>query len=360
MLENKSSTAPVSRESSCHHERHLNGIALKIYNLLWRLSKKSKGGSIAITNRRIAKLVGARQASEGKKTDYITRCKMALTRDGWLEFLGVSKGTKTGTWAGGRYQAIPHSKWVEGKMTELGQSPCHPPVMTKVSSIHPGGRGLKKKGKKTSTSDTREARTVDTREARTVPVEKRSHRAGEEARTVSVVGSTRTVRARKHAQSVDFSTGLLRNRSRVQQTQGAAPPAPPQHPCSSPPLAGEGGTPSLTHPPQGNKEETTPPPTGGWLEEADERRRSAVRQKALCQEDWARKQKALDQAWEQLGVDPAATNPSFRGVFTSSVYKDPDAPFSRHLDWTVERCRQWKLDVPEVILAAQSRIEAGR
>jgi len=92
--------AESARKNSCHHERHMSGIGLKVYNLFWRLSKKSKTCSIAITNQRIAKLIGARA---GKRGDHITRVKTALVRDGWLEFQGVSKGSKTGTWGGGRY-----------------------------------------------------------------------------------------------------------------------------------------------------------------------------------------------------------------------------------------------------------------
>ena len=60
------------------HERHLSGNALKIYNLLWRLCKKSRTGTVALSNRRIAQLIEAR--CDGKRADYITRIKMALAR----------------------------------------------------------------------------------------------------------------------------------------------------------------------------------------------------------------------------------------------------------------------------------------
>jgi len=50
-----------SRKKSCHHERHLNGIVLKIYNLFWRMGKKAEGGWVTISNRQIAKLIGAHQ-----------------------------------------------------------------------------------------------------------------------------------------------------------------------------------------------------------------------------------------------------------------------------------------------------------
>jgi len=65
-------------KKACHHERHLSGNALKIYNLLWRLCKKSRTGTVALSNRRIAQLIEAR--CDGKRADYITRIKMALAR----------------------------------------------------------------------------------------------------------------------------------------------------------------------------------------------------------------------------------------------------------------------------------------
>jgi hypothetical protein len=113
-----------SRENSCHHERHLSGIALKVYNLFWRLGKKSGSGSLSLSNHKIAELIGAR--SDGKRADHITRVKIALVRAGLFEFLGVSRKSGTGNWRGGRYQAVPHNEWAEAKARELGHSPCGP------------------------------------------------------------------------------------------------------------------------------------------------------------------------------------------------------------------------------------------
>src|SRR6266436_1447181 len=189
------SPAESARKNSCHHERHMSGIGLKVYNLFWRLSKKSKIGSIAITNQRIAKLIGARA---GKRGDHITRVKTALVRDGWLEFQGVSKGSKTGTWGGGRYMPISHKEWSQSKATELGHSPCDPdPVQVKVSKVQPGGRGYKSKRPENDTADDREVRTDKTPEVRTAKGGEHAHRAGREVRTDPVVGSTSTVRGGK-------------------------------------------------------------------------------------------------------------------------------------------------------------------
>jgi hypothetical protein len=44
ILTNNQQKTAKSHENACHHERHLSGIALKVYNLIWRLSKKSKSG----------------------------------------------------------------------------------------------------------------------------------------------------------------------------------------------------------------------------------------------------------------------------------------------------------------------------
>src|SRR5580700_9467161 len=186
--------AESARKNSCHHERHMSGIGLKVYNLFWRLSKKSKTCSIAITNQRIAKLIGARA---GKRGDHITRVKTALVRDGWLEFQGVSKGSKTGTWGGGRYVPISHNEWSESKAIELGHSPCDPePVQVQVSKVKPGGRAYKRK--RPDATDAVEVRTDEEAEVRTAKGDDQSSRAGWEVRTDLVVGSTRTVRGGKY------------------------------------------------------------------------------------------------------------------------------------------------------------------
>jgi hypothetical protein len=175
------SPAESTRKNSCHHERHISGNALKVYNLFWRLSKKSKTGSIAITNQRIAKMIGARA---GKRGDHITRVKTALVRDGWLEFQGVSKGAKTGTWGGGRYAPIPHQEWSEYKAKELGHSPCDPePIQVKVSKVKPGGRAYK--CKRPDAIDAVEVRTDNSAEVRTAKGGEQSSRAGWEVRTFS-------------------------------------------------------------------------------------------------------------------------------------------------------------------------------
>jgi hypothetical protein len=187
-----------ARENRCHHERHLSGIALKVYNLFWRLSKKSKTGSISITNQRIAQLIGAK-ASE--RADHITRVKTALVRGGLFEFLGVSRGSKSGTWRGGRYQPVSHEDWAEMKMSELGHSPCHPaPLQIKVSEVKPGGRSFQRKGQKKAP--------LGGPEVRTVAGEKQSRGAGQEVRTDCVVGSTHGLRRGKYAQSVDFEPAV--------------------------------------------------------------------------------------------------------------------------------------------------------
>jgi|HubBroStandDraft_6_1064221.scaffolds.fasta_scaffold00431_13 hypothetical protein len=219
------SRAESSRKSSCHHERHISGNALKVYNLFWRLAKKSKTGSISITNHRIAKLIGAHA---GKRGDHITRVKTALVRNGWLEFQGVSKGSKTGTWGGGRYVPISHNEWSESKAIELGHSPCDPePVQVQVSKVKPGGRAYKRK--RPDATDAVEVRTDEEAEVRTAKGDDQSSRAGWEVRTDLVVGSTRTVRGGKYAQSVDLQT--VERCVQLTPQRAAAEPSPTDDPA---------------------------------------------------------------------------------------------------------------------------------
>jgi hypothetical protein len=197
-VEQKSSENNKPQENACHHERHLSGIALKVYNLFWRLAKKSKSGSVSLTNQKIAKLIGAK-ASE--RADHITRVKTALVRGGLLEFLGVSRGPTNGTWRGGRYQPVSHEDWVEVKASELGYSPCHPtPLQIKVSSVKPGGRSFQRKAPKRA--PLREP------EVRTVAPEKRPHGAWQEVRADLRAGSTHGLRSGKYTQSVDFNPAV--------------------------------------------------------------------------------------------------------------------------------------------------------
>jgi len=107
-------------------------------------------------------------------------------RDGWLEFQGVSKGSKTGTWGGGRYIPISHKEWSQSKATELGHSPCDPdPVQVNVSKVKPGGRGYKSKRLESNASDATEVRTDNALEVRTAKGGEQAHRAGREVRTIS-------------------------------------------------------------------------------------------------------------------------------------------------------------------------------
>ncbi len=298
-------------------------------------------------NERIAKSVGA---VVSQRSDYITRVKTALCREGWLEFGGVSKGAQSGTWSGGRYRAFSHEEWAERRSQTDGTSPCHPePRRLKVSQTHPGGRAYGKHA---------EARTVKepnpSLEARTVIIEMESHRAGEEARTVLLPGSTRTVRARKHAQSVDFKTGERSSRRNDQSMQGALPPAPPEDHHDAPIGAREGGAapPSCTPP----SEKPTPKSFLEEKREAKERERmeSAARAAALDE--------AVDLAWKATGVCPESLNASVRGLFQHTVIKNPDATATEHLDLTLELCARLKLQVGEDIMAiidaAKKRLEA--
>ena len=214
----KTQSNEKSRSNSCHHERHLSGLALKIYNLHWRLSKNSKDGIVTMTNQRLAKLVGARVS---ERSDHISRVKTSLVRDGWLESLGVSKGSKTGTWAGGRYRAVSHEDWVELKTEELQRSPCHPvPVVNQVSSVKPGGRAYQQKS-------TPEVHTVKRPEVHTDVPAKSSRRVGLEVHTPCVGGSTSTVCSGKYTHSVDSTTGGFQPRRVRQLTQGSFPLKPP-------------------------------------------------------------------------------------------------------------------------------------
>jgi hypothetical protein len=184
------------KPKKCHHERHMTGVALKIYNLFWRLSKKSKTRTISITNSRIATLIG--QRCEGKRADYITRAKMALVRAGWLRYEGVSKVSGTGTWQGGRYAVVSHEEWAKRQSFLLGHSPCQPkPIAVVVASVHPGGRSFGKSKLRFA-----EARTASG--VQSLPPDK--NRAGEEARTDLLPGSTHGARVGKHAHSVDSLT----------------------------------------------------------------------------------------------------------------------------------------------------------
>jgi hypothetical protein len=330
MENNKATAPPASRENSCHHERHLNGIALKVYNLFWRLSKKSKGGSMAITNRRIAKLIGAR--CDGKRADYITRVKTALVSDGWFEFLGVSKGTKSGAWMGGRYGPFSHSEWAEKKAQKLGHSCCHPyPLQTKVSSSHPGGRVFSSKSRKEGL----EARTVISAEARTATL----HRACGETRTDLLPGSTRTLRVGKHAHSVDFSTGDLRSRRTVQVTQGVIPPVPPQN-APSPVGDYKGGGFPLPSEPTPQENPRTPANLG---------------------EVWAQREREAWKALEPWGVNPDAGDPPFRRQWGGAYYTHKAANGTSWLlaamDEIVQLRTRRALEVPEWFQEARGRVE---
>lgn len=124
------------QEKACHHERHMTGIVHKVYNLVWRMQKKS-GGSVSLTNQRIAKLIHAGSAQ------HVSRAKTVLARAGLFKYLGKSRNSVTGNWNGGRYQAVAHNEWAEMKAKELGHSPCRPdPLQVKVSNVHPGGKAF--------------------------------------------------------------------------------------------------------------------------------------------------------------------------------------------------------------------------
>jgi hypothetical protein len=333
----KTQSNEQSSKNSCHHERHLNGIALKVYNLHWRLSKRAKDGTVAITNPRIAKLVGVRP---GKRADYISRVKTSLVRDGWLEFLGVSKGTRTGTWAGGRYRPVSHEDWVECKTAELGHSPCHPkPLLNQVSLVKPGGRAYQQKAA--------EVHTVKRAEVHTAVTQKRSHRVGSEVRTDCVVGSTRTVCSGKYTQSVDFSTGGFQPRRERQLIQGELPPESPQsEPTAA--IALEGGKPPSKTPPEEK-------PLSPWERERIEREAKA---REFAEIDRLRED-ALARAWKTIDVDPQRLSSSFRGLLTVNVFKQTDAPVLDQLDTTISQMQRFNLEVEPCILEARQRLANG-
>lgn len=235
----------------------MTGIVLKVYNLFWRMGKNTSDGTVSLTNQRIAKLIGVDVNYTGKnrRFNHISCAKMVLQREGLLEFFGVSKGTKSGTWRGGRYRAISHSEWAKAKEHELGHAPCHPePFQVKVSAVHPGGRAFQSKRRKAEarTDCGPEAYTVNTPEAYTDD----SHRVGAEACTDLHAGSIRTVYGGKHAQSVDFEpTGFLRNRRDDSVDAGEYTPAPPKSTLASLDACKGGEDPSLKNPPPKKKQE---------------------------------------------------------------------------------------------------------
>jgi len=191
-------TSATKTKKSCHHERHMSGVALKIYNLFWRLSKKSETRTISITNSRIAELIGAR--CQGKRADYIARSKMALVRAGWLKFDGVSKSSATGTWQGGRYAVVSHEEWANRKSLLLDCSPCQPkPLTVSVAAVHPGGMSYRKRHLRSTEAHT--AYDGATNKSAT-------NRACVEAHTDLQHGSTHRACASQHTQSVDFESSV--------------------------------------------------------------------------------------------------------------------------------------------------------
>jgi hypothetical protein len=335
-----SSAKSSSLSGSCHHERHLRGNALKIYNLFWRLGKKSD--SVAMTNDRIARCIGA---VVSERSDSITRTKTALRREGWLEFIEISKGAKSGTWGGARYRAISHEVWAEMRLAEDGISPCFPePRQVQVSQTHPGGRRYQRQPG---------ARTANSLEARTVDSEKQSHRACAEARTDLLPGSTHTVRARKHAHSVDFKTGERSSRKNEQLMQGALPPATPKDHHDAPIGAREGGSPPSFTPPS-----EKPKPKSPW----EEKREAEEAEAAARDAAQAARVVAVEEAWKAIGISPESMNPQVRGLFWHFVLHKPEAAPMEHLDLTIEQCATWKLELGEDILtlirAAKARFKA--
>ena len=120
----------LTQKVSCHHERHMTGIVLKVYNLFWRLGKQSEDGTVSLTNRRIAEMVNARHAGSKRAGGYISRVKTCLVREGWLEQLGRRQNPHTGCWVGARYRPISHAEWVERQIAKTGAHPCAKGVRT--------------------------------------------------------------------------------------------------------------------------------------------------------------------------------------------------------------------------------------
>jgi hypothetical protein len=202
-----STTQSSSRQGKhCHHERHLSGTALKIYNLIWRLGKKSKDGIVWRTNNQIARMIGARVATGRyggihhlpKVQRHIERTKTLLVRAGLLEYFGRRREAKTGTWGAAGYRSVAHEDWATNMSEQLGQSTCYPePLQIKVSNINPGGRRYVRKTQRRMSPDNDAA--IGTSGASTIGTS-----GVAEMYNPQVPGSTSTTGTGKYAQSVDF------------------------------------------------------------------------------------------------------------------------------------------------------------
>ncbi len=120
----------IPERVSCHHERHMSGIVLKVYNLFWRLAKQSEDRTVSLTNRKIAELVNARHVGRKRAGGYITRVKTALVREGWLEPFGRRQNSNTGCWIGARYRPVSHEEWIQRQIAKTGVHPCAEGVRT--------------------------------------------------------------------------------------------------------------------------------------------------------------------------------------------------------------------------------------
>jgi hypothetical protein len=118
---------------SCHHERHMSGVVLKVYNLFYRMAKKTPDGSVSFSNPVIARMINGGDRGGQRSGNYLSRVKTALVRAGLFEPLGVRKNKQTGIWMGGRYIPVPHNEWAKNQTKTLGHSPCFPrPVIVRV------------------------------------------------------------------------------------------------------------------------------------------------------------------------------------------------------------------------------------
>ncbi len=282
---------------SCHHERHMSGIVLKVYNLFYRMAKQSPDGSISLSNPLIARLINGGGQDGKRPGNYISRVKTTLVRAGLFISLGKRKNKQTGAWLGGRYVPVSHKEWAEIYTKKVGRSPCSPiPIFITVEKHLPP---CTRRG--TQSRDQRSVGPCAPAGTHTVHTQEYA-----------------PVRTPNCAQSVDSFQGAAAPRRREEQASRSNGESPLNE-------NGRGFSPSKPSP------------------ESKKSLGDLVRQRS----------------WELLEIDPCSVSKEFRHLWEWHASAALGDRITGVIRQALETARQRKIQVPKEFLIAKQRLEVG-